>query len=289
MIKLLFFTLFLPLGSFSQIIPYRQYKPGEVNKYKLTSEVYRNDKFAGKIISVAELRAVKDSAFVSEEIKWLSKVSFTLKDTINLNSTAQKVQPYKISLSPNGKVPLPKLTIPEMVGDITDLNTFFVAIAPALNIQKLTKSDPDFKNAEPRQGNFADSLVILYGTDCIEVTQHLLEATKKYVIVRTDFTPPASFCLKPLLDTMAVNLFDHPNNFQMIQKGAADKVNVLWGVESFSITSKIDLKIGKLLEATMTNALNLRMRYNTSKDLKSYAVEMPITIKRDLKLELLDE
>lgn len=285
--KYLLVTLLLPLASFSQTVPYRQYKPGEASRYILTSEVYRNEKFAGKTISVAELRAVKDSAFVSEEIKWLSKVSFTAKDTVNLDSIAQKVKPYKISLSPNGNVPLPKLTIPEMVGDITDLNTFFVAIAPALNCQKLTKSNRDFKNAETRQGNFTDSLVILYGTDCIEITQHLVEVTNKYVLVRTDFTPPSSFCLKPLLDTMAVSLFGHPNNFQMIQKDAADKVNVFWGVESFSITSKINRKNGKLQEAAMTNVLDLRMRYNSSKDLKDYAVEMPISIKRKLKLELL--
>lgn len=283
------FLLLLPLACYTQTVPYRQYKPGGVNRYKLTSETYRNEKFAGKTVSVAELRAVKDSDFVSEEIKWLGKVSFTAKDTVDLDSIAQKVPQYKISLSPKGNVPLPKLTIPEMVGDITDLNTFFVAIAPALNCQKLTKSNPYFKNAEPRQGNFADSLLILYGTDCIEITQHLVETTNKYVLVRTDFTPPESFCLKPLLDTMAVNLFGHPNNFQMIQKGAADKVNVFWGVESFSITSKISRKNGTLLEATMNNVLNLRMRYNASKDLSAFALEMPVTIRRDLKLELLKE
>jgi len=37
----------------------------------------------------------------------------------------------------------------------------------------------------------------------------------------------------------------------------------------------------------MTNFLKLRMRYNVSKDLKTYAAEIPFTITRNLKLELL--
>jgi hypothetical protein len=39
----------------------------------------------------------------------------------------------------------------------------------------------------------------------------------------------------------------------------------------------------------MTNKLNLRMRYNASGDLNTYAAEMSLTIKRDLKLELVKE
>jgi hypothetical protein len=286
--KLLILTFLIPVTCFSQI-KFRKYKPGEVFRYRLTSEVYRNDKFAGKTISIAQQKVVQDTGYLSEEVSWLSKMSFTPKDSINLDSIARSVKPYRISLSPKGKVLLPKLTIPQMVGDITDLNTFFVAVAPALNIQKLTTANPVIKNAEPRHGNFADSIVILYGTDCIEVTQSLLKTTKKYSTVKTDFTPPLSSCISSLLDTISIKIFDYPNNFQMIQKGTGDKVNLFWGIESFTITTKIDNKSGQILEATMTNTLNLKMRYNSSQDLKNYAVEMPITINRNLKLELLKE
>lgn len=287
--KLLLLIFLLPMISFSQTVRYRQYKPGEISRYKLTAEVYRDDKFTGKSVSISEHKVVEGSGALVEKISWLSKISFTPGDTTNLDSIAKRVNPYNISLSPRGKVILPKLTIPEMVGDITDLNTFFVAIAPALNIHKLSSKTPTFINDKPIQGNFADGIKILYGTDCIEVTQHLSSTTKKYSVIRTDFTPPAFFCLTPLLDTIAKKTFDHPNNFQMIQKGTGDKVNLFWGVETFTITSKIDNKNGQVIEAAMTNVLTLRMRYGSSQDLKNFAIEMPIRIKRNLSLELVRE
>jgi hypothetical protein len=279
--------LFPLLGSAQ--FPVRKYKAGEIYKYRLTTDAYRNDTYSGKTVSNSEHRVINEGGVLSEEINWVRKTSYNGTDTVHLDSVAQSVARYRISLSPAGKVLLPKLANPEMVGEITDLNTFFVAVAPALNAQKLSAKNRDFKNPESQHGNFADSVFILYGTDCIEVSQHLIATDKKYTTIRTDFTPPVSFCLSPLLDTITKKFYDHPNNFQMIQRGAGDKVNFFWGVESFTITTKLDNKTGAILEASMENILTLRMRYNASQDLKTYAVEMPVKIKRNLKLELLKE
>lgn len=127
---LLFLIFLLPLNSFGQIVKYRTYKKGESFTYRLITKVYRNDKFVSKTISISKHTVVKNGNLLSEEINWLHKISFTAKDTVILDSIAQKIQPYKISLSPEGKVSLPKLTVPEMTGDITDLNTFYIAISP---------------------------------------------------------------------------------------------------------------------------------------------------------------
>lgn len=279
-------AILLPAFAFAQIAT-RKYKAGETYKYKLTSEVWRNDKYTGKTVSTAEHHVVNGSS--AEEIKWVSKITYNETDTARLDSVAQKVTPYRISLLPNGKVLLPKLTVSEMVGEVTDLNTFFVAVAPASNAHKVSAKDPVFTNKDPRQGNFADSIVILYGTDCIEMSQHFISTDKQITTIRTDFLPLASFCLSPLIDTVAKRIYDQPNNFQMIQKGVGDKVNFFWGVETFTITSKVDNKTGAIIEARMENTLNLQMRYNSSKDLQSYAVQIPVKIKRNLKLELVKE
>jgi len=287
MIKLLTLVFLIPVVSFSQTIKYRQYKPGEITRYKLTSEIYHNGKSAGKTVSIAGSKVVNDSGYFSEEIRRLSKISISVQDTINLDSIGIKVKPCKIFLSPNGKVLLPKLAIPEMVGDITDLNTFYVAISPALNAQKISVKKPKHINDKTIKGNFADSVTILYGTDCIRVMQNLVSATKRYSVIKTGFEPPSFSCLLPLLDTIEKKTFDYSNNFQMIRKGTDNKVNLVWGVETFTIITDIDNKNGQILAATMTNFLNLRMRYNASKDLKTYAAEIPFTITRNLKLELL--
>lgn len=44
-----------------------------------------------------------------------------------------------------------------------------------------------------------------------------------------------------------------------------------------------------IIDASMENTLNLQMRYNSSKDLQTYAVQMPVKIKRVLKLQLIKE
>jgi hypothetical protein len=276
----------LPAIAFSQI-PVRKYKAGDTYKYKLTTEHWRNDAYNGKTVSIAEHHIVNDSGSLAEEIKWISKTSYNQTASVSLDSFAKSVAPYRISLLPNGKVLLPKLTVSEMVGEVTDLNTFFVAVAPASNANKVSAKNPVYINREPRQGNFADSIFILYGTDCIEMSQYFIRADKQSTTIRTDFLPPASFCLTPLLDTVAKRIYDQPNNFQMIQRGTGDKVNFFWGVESFTITSRVDNKTGAISEASMENILNLQMRYNASKDLQSYVVQMPVKIKRILKLELI--
>lgn len=278
---------FIPFFSFGQIIKFRDYKKGENFKYRLTTEVYRNGKFSSQNVSISKHSVVKQGTLFSEELSWLQKNSVTAKDTVYLDSIAQKVQPYKVSLSPKGKVLLPKLTVPEMTGDITDLNTFYVAIAPALNAQKLTSDKPVFTNQKLRQGNFADSVEVLQGTDCLQVTQNLISINNQYSVVETNFTSPPSFCLTPLLDTITKKSFDQYNNIQFVRKSEGDKVNLFWGVESFTIISKINNANGQIIEASMTNILNLRMRYNSSRDFKTYAAEMPMTIKRILKLELI--
>ena len=274
--------------SFSQI-PVRKYKAGDTYKYKLTTENWRNDKYSGKTVSIAEHHIINDAGTLAEEIKWISKISYNENASASLDSFARMVTPYRISLLPNGKVLLPKLTVSQMVGEVTDLNTFFVAVAPASNANKVSAKNPVYINKEPRQGNFADSIFILYGADCIEMSQHFISADKQSTTIRTDFLPPAFFCLTPKLDTVVQKIYDQPNNFQMIQRGAGDKVNFFWGVETFTITSRVDNKTGAVIEASMENTLNLQRRYNSSMDLQSYAVQMPVKIKRILKLELIKE
>ncbi len=282
---LLIAVLLIPMYSFGQI-KFRNYKAGELFTYQLTTEVYRNDKFASKSVSVSEHQVVKAGNLFSEQVKWLHKTSYNSKDTVLLDNIARTIEPYNISLSPQGKVLLPRLTVPELTGDITDLNTFYVAVAPALNAQKLSSGNPTLINEQLRQGNFADSIEVLTGTDCLQVTQNLVSTNKKYSVVETRFSSPPGFCLTPLIDTVAGKLFDQYNNIQFIRKSEGDKVNLFWGVESFTIVSTLDNTNGQIVEATMTNLLNLRMRYNCSRDLKTYVVEMPMTIKRVVKLEL---
>ncbi|MFN8290228.1 MAG: hypothetical protein U0U70_08230 [Chitinophagaceae bacterium] len=284
MLRLLLICL-LPAASFSQTIPYRQYREGSVLEYRLTSESFQNATFSGKSVAFAKMEVVSDSGQLAEEISWRAKTTYSGSDTTDLTPAARRVKPYRISLLPEGSVPLPTLDNPVMVGEITDLNTFFVAISPKLNMHKLSRRQPVYVNEKTLEGNFAEGISILRGSDCIQTSQRLVKHKKRYTVIQTDFMPPASRCITPLTDTIAQKTFDHPNNFQMLQKTAGGSLNLLWGTESFTVTCRIDNRDGKIISATMTNELNLRLRVNISPDLSSYAVEIPFKIKRNLLLE----
>jgi hypothetical protein len=281
---LLYLLCFVPLLSLSQLIKPREYKKGNHFHYRLTTESFRNDQPDSKTISVSQHTIVEDSGRLYEQIQWINKTVYK-KDTLHLDSIARQVPAYKISLLPGGSLQLPPLSVSEMTGEITDLNTFYVAISPALHIQHLGPNHLSFKDSVLK-GNFADGKEIIKGDDCIQVTQKLLVRDNEITLIETSFTPPYYTCINPFIDTIGKDTFKMPCNFQMIRKSAGDKVNLLWGTEDFVITSTLDNRTGQLVKAEMINRLNLRMRYNSSPDLKTYDAEIPLTIRRVLHLEL---
>lgn len=270
----------------AQVVPFRKYRAGERYQYRITTESVRNGKSTGKSVAVSEHIVTKDSIGFSERIRWLGKKVYEGDSILNQDSIAHQVAEYNISLSPSGKLLLPSLDNPGMVGEITDLNTFYVAISPALNAQKLTVRQKLVKNPETREGNFADNKRILFGKDCMVVTQELLRDNGAFVELKTIFSPPGKSCMQLLADT-AVKLHSNDSiNFQMIQKGGGEKVNYFWGVESFEITSKIEKRTGKIIEATMVNVLDLKMLYNSDPDLKKFDAALPVSIRRVVRVEL---
>ncbi|MBN8663636.1 MAG: hypothetical protein J0L83_03630 [Chitinophagales bacterium] len=275
------------LAGWTQNIGYRKYKKNEKYRYQLTVETYTNGTLSSKEVSVSEHTVLKESRIYQEEIKWLSKIRYSGKDSTDFSIYAKSIKPYRISLAKNGKVLLPALSIPEMTGDITDLNTFFVAVSPALKMQYLSKSKTTLQLSEPIKGVFSDGIKILRGEDCTVVSQELLSNTDSMIKIRTNFSPPSSFCLTPFLELVSTKVFDAPNNFQMIQSAGNSKVNFLWGVESFSIDSEIESNTGKILHGTMTNKLQLKARINASTDLSNWQLEMPLEIIRKIELKIL--
>lgn len=285
--NILYFVIFLvPVLSLAQKIPQRIYKNGESYKYLLTTENFNNNQFKDKTIAVSFHIVTQDSGYYGETISWLSKTLINPKDTVQLDSIAKTVAPYRISLDPKGAVPLPALIVPAMTGEITDLNTFFVAVSPKMHIGKLSNAHPFYQDTSLLHGNFADGKEIIKGEDRILISQRLIGQTKKETIIESSFLPPKTMSLAPFIDTIATSFSERPNNFQMIRKGDNGKVNLLWGVEEFIITTTLDNRTGKIKEARMTNTLTLRMRYNCSPDLATYAAEFPLLISRELHLAL---
>ncbi|MFI5128970.1 MAG: hypothetical protein ACHQFX_03215 [Chitinophagales bacterium] len=282
----LWLACLIPGLGLAQTVKFRKYKKGQKFHYQLTTESFRNHQPDSRTIAVSKHTVIEDAGSFAEEIEWITKTVFSKKDTFHLDSLAKKVPHYKISLAPGGYLKIPPLTIPEMTGEITDLHSFYVAISPALHIQQLGPNRLSFRDTILK-GNFADGNQVLAGEDCIQVSQKLLIKDKGITIIKTSFEPPDFMSIVPFIDTIGKQLFNSHNNFQMVRKGAGGKVDLLWGIEEFVITSTLDNNTGQVLKADMINLLNLKMRYNCSEDLKTYEEEIPLTIRRVLQLVLL--
>jgi hypothetical protein len=269
----------------------RKYMPGDIYRYKLTTDELNNGKWESTIIVVCELRVVKDSASIPyDEVHWLSKKVISTKDTIDKTSEALAVKPYRISLNPAGRLDIPKIEVPGMTGAITDFNTFFVAVGPQLGATNLEKRGDSIVVKEFVRGDFSNGKTILTGDDCLAVTVKLLDETKDRVILHTAFMPPTQSCLSFLTDEMKVAVVkDTINNFQMVQPSGKDQYNVQFGMEWFYINSTVRKSNGKILNAEMSNMLTLKLRLNCNKDYKNCQAEFPFSMQRKLRLELLQE
>jgi hypothetical protein len=271
------------------IFPERKYKPGESYRYRLSTEVVHNGQWQASIIAVCELKVATDEKGIPyDEIRWISKKVITAKDSIDQSEKARNVKYYRISLHKKGDVLLPPIDIADMTGEITDLNTFFVAISPKLIGTSFTKQGDSIIQKENVIGNFSNGKDILEGRDCLAVRTVLTANEDKHVQTTSYFLPPTDSCLQYYTRDLQTPVSpDTINNFQMVRPAGNDRFNVLYGNEQFIIKSTVSKKDGKLLKATMVNRLNLKIKVFCDKQYASCQTTMPYTMLRNLKLELL--
>jgi hypothetical protein len=267
----------------------RKYKVGEIYRYKLTMEELHDGKFNHINIAICELKVIKDSLGVSyDEVRWVSRKTINAKDTIDATKAALSVKPYIISLDPKGKIDLPIIEIPDMTEPIQDFNTFFVAVSSMVGATKLNNKGDSIINKEPVIADFSNGSYILKGEDCIAFSVKMTDNTQNQVMIHTTFFPPSQSCLSFLTSDMNVPVVPNTiNNFQMVMQAGAEKYMVQYGREFFYVNSTIQKSDGKIINATMFNQLNLKLKVNCDKEYKNCQFEMPFSEQRNLILELL--
>lgn len=274
--------------SFARYDFERKYRIGEVYRYRLTTKAMHNGQWQSTTIAVCELKVVDSSGVPYEEVRWVSKKVITAKDTSDHTSEAIQVPPYRISLHPNGKLDLPGMQVADMTGEITDFNTFYVAVSPKLGVADLKQKGDQHSQKELLKGNFTNGKDILLGNDCIAITLLLEEKEKNTVSIKTSFLPPADSCLQFLTTDMTAPVVPGTlNNFQMVKPFGGNRVNILYGREDFIISTHLQKKDGKIATATMVNTLNLKIKLNCNNQYDGCQTAMPFTIQRSLQLELL--
>ncbi|WP_276481921.1 hypothetical protein [Paraflavitalea pollutisoli] len=268
----------------------RQYKAGERYWYRLTTEQRYNGVWNSTSVVEMELTVMRDSAGrLYDEVRHISKLVYTPKDTTRMDAEAQSVKPYRISLHPQGSMAIPPIEVAGMTGPITDFITFFVAISPQSRVTTLQRMGDSLQRKELARGNFANGKTILVGDDCLSISAYIREVNHEVVKVQTRFMPPAVPCIPFLLDNMQEPVtVGVRNNFQMVQPVGGGKVNLQYGNEWFIINSTVRRKDGKLVAADMTNELQLSLRLNCDPTYQHCPTTVPFRIQRYLRLELVE-
>ena len=240
-------------------------------------------------MAVCELAVVTGNDGVPyDEVRWISKKVYTATDSSDQTTEATQVTPYRISLDSKGQLNLPPVLVASMTGEITDFNTFFVAVSPKMGLDHLQKKGDVYVQQDMIKGDFANRKDILKGNDCLAVHTRLTGIAKDNIQVETSFLPPTNTCLEFLTNDMNQAVAaDTLNNFQMVKPFGARKFNVLYGNEYFIINSTLQQKDGKLQQATMKNQLSLKIKLNCDDQYANCQSAMPFSIVRNLKLELL--
>ena len=269
----------------------RKYQVGNSFGYVLKTNRKHNGQFAGKDTGTSNQTVILKKGIPFETVKWTSLIKSDAAGNIeDLSRSAQSVKPYQISLHPDGTIEIPPLDeVPDMVGMMTDLNTYYVAISPAIGISNITKSGDVYQNPEQHIGDWSGGMTIV-GQDCTLSTLTMVNLDSDNATVRTTFFAPKSECLEMKYEWMnePVNP-EYPNNFQLIKKVAEGSFNVMWGHEQFIIENKIDRATGKILNATMDNTLTLKMKVGCDENLNNCQAEFPFAIQRDEVLTLITQ
>jgi hypothetical protein len=270
---------------------HRDYAPGESYRYKMVRTYEENGAFKREEIAES-LHEVPEEGPPRERISFTSLTKRTAEGTEDLSAAIAKFPAYETSVSATSNPELSAL--PDLkgwdmgvVGPVTDLHTFLIAVSHQVGADKISEPGQTYTTGEAAKASWANGENIPVGEDCIQISITLLESTDDRATYETRFMPPTEACLTPLKPWMEAPVVEGtPNNFQQ-QMMMGPMAAAMWGREQFVITSTIRRSDGRILSATMDNPLTLMLKVGCDPNLDSCKHELPMAIHRKLKLELL--
>lgn len=230
----------------------RRYEVGEHFRYRITQTETRNGQVS-HLEATTEHDVVALGAGFAEQVRWVSIHSAG----VDRSAEAAAIPAYTLSLEEGQGLESPRPSgAVDLVGLTTDLQTFYVAVSPALGIAHLVAPGDSFTRPELIVGDFADGAAILSGRDCTMATLTLrsLDPETGSAVIETRFQPPTSSCLSDPAGGESA-----PDNFQMVRK-VGDQYLDLHGRESFVVVTTLEGGSGRISAAEMVNTLELSGR-----------------------------
>lgn len=257
--------------------PARVYDPGEELRYRIVQTESRGG--VETVLSGETHHRIEGTGLAgAETVSWTRLGDRGSSEDL----AARGLAPYRLSLSPGEAPdsPRPRDSV-ALMGMVTDLQTFYVAVSPAIGIDRLKAVGDVYTRPDPLIGEFGDGIAILSGRDCTVVTVTLVSQSEESWTVRTAFEPPAEPCLGREASD------GPPPNFEMVRK-VGDGVLDLGGHERFVIETTLDRPGGRIRRGEMVNTLDLAGRSCADESFARCQTLPPIHRERRISLDLIE-
>lgn len=254
----------------------RHYMEGETFGYRI-EQVESRDGKTTRVVGRTSHRVVRNGDGFAEQVQWKTlRIGEDVRD-----AAAAEIPAYLLSLEAGQPLSSPRPDSVDILGLVTDLQTFYVAVSPALGAAHLAEPGDSHTRSELVVGDFADGATIVAGKDCMQTTMTLREVGSDGVLVTTAFVPPARSCLEA-----ADSSDDMPENFRMVRR-VKDNFLSLSGHERFTINTELEPVSGRIRHATMVNVLELDGEICRDAALTKCTAIPHISREREVSLELI--
>jgi hypothetical protein len=290
---LIILSLFLPvLPEVQGQAPYvfeRRYQPGQEFSYRIEDRRrQQSGEAVTSTIAVARSthRVAVEAGVPVEVVGWIDVMDLVTGDhRTNLGGLPAS----RVSLHPNGPIePGKPAGDPLMIGMITDLVTFYIAVSPKVGAANLHLPGDKASAPAPVYGDFADGTAFLVGRDKFRVDVEMTALSGQLVEYATYMQPLAfepgelhrEFMQQPACPSA-------PNNIQYVRR-QSESYLAAWGCESIAIKTKIDRQSGAIVEALMVNYLLQNVKTCQDAALTQCTDSPQIEENRTVDLKLLD-
>ena len=197
----------------------------------------------------------------------------------------------RLSLDPNQMPSVPDLSKvdPKMIGPVTDFMTFYADLWLANKIGALTKVGDHFYFRNPMPASsWADGTRVLIGESAIDFDMTLkdVDAATGTAVLVVKHVPPEKSAVKLPAAWMQTPVGDVPNNWVGVTKEKNGSYTAAVGEENFIVEIKVSTADGKILSATMDNAVKTIQRICEDEALTKCGDAKPHDILRKIDIAL---
>jgi len=262
----------------------RHYEPGKRLTYLMKGE---NDGSTYEVRLTAVVKKDADGRFF-EEYAFSDKISNGKPRSLSMSS-----QNFRQAVTLEGGTrpfsPPDLSQVPELIGPVLDLVTFYADLVLAMHEGSLRKVGDHFYFPSPMTGSWADGNHVLIGQDAVdfEIALTAVDKPNGECTVLVKHVPPKEPKIQIPVAWMRKAISDTPNNFVQVRR-KGDKYVASVGKETFDVELKISLVDGKILSATMTNPVEKIARECTDAALTDCGTPVHSPTFRRIKMSLIE-